>query len=182
WSVLGGRCRRPERLDDTPRGVDPDEAHSGRRVAVRLPARHVHRRDPPARPRLRRLSRPQPERGARCCAVRVSGAGDRGPRRRAHPQRSRRPGVDLRDRDRPHLPLLDHAAPPQAATARVRTWEVAGTAHADTYLIVLTAGAQDLGTSPDIVAPIITSAPIPGLLVCGAPVNSGPQHFVLNAA
>src|SRR5205823_12171072 len=39
-----------------------------------------------------------------------------------------------------------------------------------------------LGTSPDTVAPIIPAAPTPGIIVCGKPVNSGPQHFVLNAA
>ena len=80
------------------------------------------------------------------------------------------------------LAFLDFFAARQPDTHRIRTWEVAGTSHADAYMIVLTAGAQDLGTSPAIVAPIIAAAPIPGIVVCGKPVNSGPQHFVLNAA
>jgi len=29
---------------------------------------------------------------------------------------------------------------------------------------------------------VITSAPVPGIITCGTPINSGPQHFVLNAA
>src|SRR5262245_746685 len=60
-----------------------------------------------------------------------------------------------------------------------RTWEMAGTAHADTYTL---GGGGDLGRSPDIVAPVITNTPLPGLISCGEPINSGPQHFILNAA
>jgi alpha/beta hydrolase family protein len=80
------------------------------------------------------------------------------------------------------LAFLDYLPARQPDTRRIRAWEVAGTAHVDAYLLVLTAGPQDLGTSTDIVAPIVTATPIPGILECGAPINSGPQHFVLNAA
>jgi alpha/beta hydrolase family protein len=80
------------------------------------------------------------------------------------------------------LTFLDYVAARQDDTDRVRTWEVAGTAHADAYLLVLNLGPEDLGTSPDVVAPVVTAAPLPGILVCGSPINSGPQHFVLNAA
>ena len=61
-----------------------------------------------------------------------------------------------------------------------RLWEVAGTAHADTYTLVV--GSGDLGDSPDAAKVLVTSAPIPGIIECGSPINSGPQHFVLNAA
>jgi hypothetical protein len=80
------------------------------------------------------------------------------------------------------LTLLNYGPARQDDTKRVRLWEVAGTSHADVYLIDLAVGATDLGTSPDIVAPIITNAPIPGIITCAMPINSGPQHFVLNAA
>ena len=61
-----------------------------------------------------------------------------------------------------------------------RLWEVAGTAHADTY--TLSVGMSDLGNSPDAARVVVTATPIPGFIECAAPVNSGPQHFVLDAA
>jgi alpha/beta hydrolase family protein len=61
-----------------------------------------------------------------------------------------------------------------------RLWEVAGTAHADTYTTV--AGGGDVGTSPDVVNLVITNEPVPGIIVCDSAINSGPQHFVVNAA
>ncbi len=80
------------------------------------------------------------------------------------------------------LTFLDYVPARQNDSKRFRLWEVAGTSHADAYMIVLTVGPEDLGTSPDIVAPIITSSPVPGIIDCAMPINSGPQHFVLNAA
>jgi hypothetical protein len=56
--------------------------------------------------------------------------------------------------------LLGYAAAQQPNTDRIRTWEVAGTSHADAYL--LGAGASVLG--------------------CTTPVNDGPQHTVVQAA
>jgi len=56
---------------------------------------------------------------------------------------------------------------------------VPGTAHADAYILV--AGASDTGKSPDSAALVLTSSPL-GVFVCPQFVNSGPQHFVLNAA
>jgi len=56
-------------------------------------------------------------------------------------------------------PLLKYALARQPDTELLRTWEVAGTAHADKYLI------EKSGFSP-----------------CPAPVNSGPQHYVVTAA
>lgn len=55
---------------------------------------------------------------------------------------------------------LGYAPAQQPNTDRIRTWEVAGTSHADAYLVG--AAASILG--------------------CTTPVNSGPQHIVVQAA
>ena len=55
---------------------------------------------------------------------------------------------------------LGYAAARQPDTGRIRTWEVAGTSHADAY---------ELGVGA-------------GFLGCTTPVNSGPQHEVAQAA
>jgi len=55
---------------------------------------------------------------------------------------------------------LGYAAARQPDTSRIRTWEVAGTSHADAY---------ELG-------------PGAGFLGCTTPVNAGPQHEVAQAA
>ena len=62
-----------------------------------------------------------------------------------------------------------------------RLWEVAGTAHADTYTLDL--GHSDVGDDPSIARVIETTqgAPIPGLIECDLPINSGPAHWVLKA-
>ncbi len=57
-------------------------------------------------------------------------------------------------------PRLDYVLARQPDTDRIRTWEVAGTAHADSYTI---GGMTDL-------------------LGCDHPINEGPQHFVVQAA
>ena len=57
-------------------------------------------------------------------------------------------------------PRLDFGPARQPDTDRVRTWEVAGTAHADAYLVGAFASA----------------------LGCDFTVNQGPQHFVVQAA
>jgi hypothetical protein len=68
----------------------------------------------------------------------------------------------------------------QSDGRHLRLWEAAGTAHYDTYGLVN--GPADRGTSPDAVALIVTTTPVPGYITCPAPVNSGPQHFVTDAA
>jgi hypothetical protein len=68
----------------------------------------------------------------------------------------------------------------QPDSDRFRLWEVAGTAHADAYTLVT--AFNDLGRSPAAADLVVTADPIPGLISCGAPINSGPQHFVLKAA
>jgi hypothetical protein len=55
---------------------------------------------------------------------------------------------------------LGYAAAQQPNTDRIRTWEVAGTSHADAYLV---------GTAA-------------GVLGCTSPINDGPQHIVVQAA
>ncbi|HMD46832.1 MAG TPA: alpha/beta hydrolase domain-containing protein [Acidimicrobiales bacterium] len=57
-------------------------------------------------------------------------------------------------------PLLHYGPARQPDNAHLRVWEVAGTAHADAYQV---------GT--------VTS-----LLGCTAPINDGPEHFVISAA
>ncbi len=78
------------------------------------------------------------------------------------------------------LTFLGFYSARQRDSRRLRLWEVAGTAHADTYLLVT--GGADLGHSPAAADIVITSAPVPGIITCGTPINSGPQHFVLNAS
>ena len=55
---------------------------------------------------------------------------------------------------------LGYASAQQPNTGRIRTWEVAGTSHADSYLL----------------------GPASSVLNCTTPVNSGPQHVVAQAA
>ncbi len=63
----------------------------------------------------------------------------------------------------------------QADTDKFRLWEVAGTSHVDNYVF---AGMSDLGTDPNVANVVESNT----LLNCSAPVNSGPQHFVVSAA
>ncbi len=58
------------------------------------------------------------------------------------------------------LTTLGYAAAQQPNTARIRTWEVAGTSHADAYLV----GGNG------------------AILGCTHPINDGPQHQVVQAA
>jgi hypothetical protein len=77
------------------------------------------------------------------------------------------------------LTLLGSALARQEDTDGFRLWEVAGTAHADTYTVAV--GSMDLGDSPEAAKILVTANPIPQIS-CGLPINSGPQHFVLKAA
>jgi hypothetical protein len=58
------------------------------------------------------------------------------------------------------LTVLGYAPAQQPNTLRIRTWEVAGTSHADAYLV---------GAAVSV-------------LGCTTPVNTGPQHEVVQAA
>ena len=55
---------------------------------------------------------------------------------------------------------LGYAPAQQPNTSRIRTWEVAGTSHADAYEV----------------------GPYVSVLGCTTPVNDGPQHYVVQAA
>jgi hypothetical protein len=77
------------------------------------------------------------------------------------------------------LVLLGYLAARQPDSERFRLWEVAGTSHADTYTVVV--GMTDRGDSPGAANLVITTMPVAGF-TCSLPLNSGPQHFVVNAA
>lgn len=75
----------------------------------------------------------------------------------------------------------------QADTATFRQWEVAGTAHADIY--VLGIGQPDMGRNATAAQQLFdamrtpVAEPLPGILpACTFGVNSGPHHWVLQAA
>ena len=78
------------------------------------------------------------------------------------------------------LTLLQSFHIRQPDTDLIRLWEVAGTAHADTYTTLV--GATDTGNDPSVANVLITNEAVPGLITCDEPINSGPQHFVLKAA
>jgi hypothetical protein len=67
------------------------------------------------------------------------------------------------------LTLLGYAAARQPDTDRIRTWEAAGTAHADAHQIrSIIGGPRDPGVG--------------SLLGCDDPINTGPHHEVIQAA
>lgn len=70
---------------------------------------------------------------------------------------------------------LSTAAVRQDDTAKFRLWEVAGTSHVDLYTL---AGITDYGIDSAYATVVENTTP----LNCSAPVNSGPQHFVVSAA
>jgi hypothetical protein len=74
---------------------------------------------------------------------------------------------------------LGAAAARQPDTKRLRTWEVAGTAHADVYT---TLGFGDTGDGSAEVALLDYTKLSRGALNCGTPINAGPQYAVLMAA
>jgi hypothetical protein len=81
------------------------------------------------------------------------------------------------------LVLLGSVAARQPDTARLRLWEVAGTAHADDYLANI--GAADNGDGT-VAAKALTDMldPPTGTIAftCDAPLNTGQAHYVLDAA
>ncbi|MFC2027682.1 alpha/beta hydrolase domain-containing protein [Chloroflexota bacterium] len=68
----------------------------------------------------------------------------------------------------------------QDDTDNIRLWEMAGTAHADLYVVAT--GAGDAGTDPTVANVVELSNPIPNIIECDLPINSGPQHFIAKAA
>jgi len=79
------------------------------------------------------------------------------------------------------LLLLGSLPSRQPDSRMFRLWEVAATAHADVYTLVT--GNTDLGDDPSVAEVIETTqgAPLPGIITCDTPINSGPQHWVLDA-
>ncbi len=84
------------------------------------------------------------------------------------------------------LILLGYYPARQDDSDMFRLWEVPGTAHVDLYTLVV--GPPDLGTDPSVADLLVTSSVttasfgVSVTLTCNQPINSGPQHFVLNAA
>jgi Alpha/beta hydrolase domain len=63
----------------------------------------------------------------------------------------------------------------------IATWEVAGTAHADTYMMLV--GPTDEGPSARDTTHLLPVRSIFGdTVACDLPINAGPQHYVLSAA
>jgi hypothetical protein len=78
------------------------------------------------------------------------------------------------------LTFLGYFAARQDDARNFRLWEVAGTAHYDTYGLAV--GPTDLGTSPAAAAVVSVTEVAAGFIQCDTPVNSGPLHYVANAA
>ena len=75
--------------------------------------------------------------------------------------------------------LLSSAPSTQPDSAMFRLWEVAGTAHADVYTLLTS--NSDVGYDPSVAEVVEVTEPVPGLITCNAPINSGPMHWVLKA-
>jgi len=79
------------------------------------------------------------------------------------------------------VPFANYLRARQPDTDFIRLWEVAGTAHADTYFT--NAGMTDKGDDPSVTELIVTTMPVEGFpIACPVPINSGPQHWVVKAA
>src|SRR5262249_1142516 len=77
------------------------------------------------------------------------------------------------------LTLLSYFVARQDDARHFRLWEVAGTAHYDTYGLVV--GDTDVGSSPAAPGIVITTDAAGGMIHCNTPINSGPLHYGLNA-
>lgn len=68
----------------------------------------------------------------------------------------------------------------QPDSTNIRLWEVAGTAHADTYSLII--GGGDKGGDPSVARVFEQADAVPGFITCPRPINAGHQHWVLKAA
>jgi len=75
--------------------------------------------------------------------------------------------------------LLSSGPSTQPDSAMFRLWEVTGTAHADVYTLLTS--NSDVGDDPSVAEVVEVTEPVPGLITCNAPINSGPMHWVLKA-
>jgi hypothetical protein len=75
--------------------------------------------------------------------------------------------------------ISSNLAARQPDTGKFRSWELAGTSHADTYTVI--AGASDSGDGAGAAAMFnyMRNPVNPG---CGSPINAGPHHWNLQAA
>jgi hypothetical protein len=64
----------------------------------------------------------------------------------------------------------------QDDTDKIRLWEMAGTAHADLYIVAR--GASDTDNDPSFANVVEVKNPHPGIIECGLPINAGPHHFI----
>ncbi|MGB8330742.1 MAG: alpha/beta hydrolase domain-containing protein [Polyangiales bacterium] len=77
------------------------------------------------------------------------------------------------------LLILDSFPSRQADSSMFRLWEVAGTSHNDVYALLTS--NTDLGDDPSVADVVEVTEPVPGIITCDTPINSGPQHWVLKA-
>lgn len=75
---------------------------------------------------------------------------------------------------------LGYAAARQEDTEYVRLWEVAGTAHGDSYRTVI--GFTDHGDDPAVADVMLTKSTGEPNITCDQYINSGPLHFTVKAA
>ena len=80
---------------------------------------------------------------------------------------------------------LGYLAARQPATPYIREWETAGTAHDDTYGLLYSRsdtgnGAADASAFSSMLNP--PKDPIPGIVDCAAPINTGSHSYELRAA
>jgi hypothetical protein len=77
---------------------------------------------------------------------------------------------------------LGSAGARQPDSERLRLWEIAGAAHADTYLLVASV-TDDGSLSPEALAGLLAPTTEVYGMKTNAPINAGPQqHYVLQAA
>jgi Alpha/beta hydrolase domain len=80
---------------------------------------------------------------------------------------------------------LGYRAARQPSTRYLREWEVAGTAHDDSYGLLYSRsdtgnGKADAAAFQSMLTP--SADPIPGIVSCGAPINGGSHTYELRAA
>lgn len=80
---------------------------------------------------------------------------------------------------------LGYLAARQPPTRYIREWEVAGTAHDDSYGLLYSRsdtgkGKADVEAFQSMLTP--SADPIPGIVSCGAPINGGSHTYELRAA
>jgi hypothetical protein len=83
------------------------------------------------------------------------------------------------------LMVLGYVQARQPDTRRIRNWEVAGTAHDDTYGLVISrtdtgAEAADIAAFQTMISP--PASAIPGIIDCAVPINAGSHTYELRAA